>query len=1562
MKKTMKRRLSGILCVILAVSLYFGSVVSDVQAMSVANNTSPETKGSYTQKNEDALLGTAENPFTILEIVPNRSLARIGYLIPGCEPIDMSELQKNGNMLGTYRSMFCTQNDGTPVATAQEVHELKFADQLPAGATVRKPWMDVDTVMSMAPADINWVEQETQYGMWKYRASAYEESGYYQYVPEGTGVFDLAEPEQAGGEPKFVYNQQHTGAYIWVEAENVDGIGTDYTANQIWTTRKENYYFEYQELEITNNDLLITDTFNSTTEEGFVSQVITMEPKDLESDENVALIDSADLIVIIQDTEGDISNLWNAHHDDGQEDVDVYNVPKRFDDNLGTDLPWKAVKRIAERQASEDPAAIVLDKTTYDNSPATNLSKLGIMLLQYEPSLFVDCFFDSIDQNGVYTDENGKRHSKWVCSESPQQNTFDISLATNKNIYIRPIVTENVYTYNGHNVFTHGYAEKKYYEDVDNSLAFDYFEELYGERPQMLSSREFVQYILNGYTYKKTMRILEVEPTNSFIYPGDDYLDKDDSWIEYYRALLPWMKGDFKEMAKEGKLEIVTMPSWEFIGKIEDLNAEYDMIVFGPKQNAANGSEGYNDPKMNGLIYSNIGDLVLKNSSGSRSRVSNGAGYRSDSEAMRYSGNDLTEKKYEEVKRFLAGGKPVVVDSVFFVKDGSGISTNQVNETTVDASSYVYKLFEIAGTEEGSNLFVNDRLDKARMKSLTSRENCEIEFYTADGGTGYPVEYSYEEKSDTSIDGTTVTYVDSRTFAYQFRIIGKTSERYGVSLYIDRNGDGIYKGSLKENVLGDATEDSEKIENLMVTDMFGNAVDANNLEAGVWYRVSKELPENYVGILPWKLEVYDVANGMIRDNVVKYSAIRTTAANREKIKVLQMNLDPSQSMRNEYYHTGVIMDTVNTANQTIVNSQNAKKFRKYLSAVNDFDVSVEILRNADWANMFNVTRQYGESDEEFQARKEQKIEEWKTYLDGYDMLMIGFKDITAFTNNDIYQAGFEYFAEQDKSLILSHDLVKDETYKITNSNFTSNYDDKIRDMMSQRRYNTSQVYLKNELVPIVYPQTIADYNAYKSGATSGWVNEGKHGVTDSGEYSYGGSTYLSSLTTINDEGELIPNYGDNSTDFYIKFGPGSVNANAKSDRDSWIKTPEFAYGAGLTRYVNINNSGQITNYPYKIPDLIEIANTHEQYTQLNLDDEDMVVWYSLTDQYTKTYADEAEKISRTSYKNDTQKLGRGVYSSRESDVRNNFYIYNVGNITYTGMGHSNTAVLPDDEVKLFVNTMISAYRAVSDNPYAEVTNADKIENNKNDVYLYVPVDQANFDYTDDSRTVEFKVTDPSWLQSGDKNTYLQFVTDESGSELATPETLYSSDTSQVVDTTEIPISTGTTDKYVYLQKNNNWDRVYCFIYSGTNESVKNADWPGVEMEKVNDTGLYRCKVPSYIVSPKVMFTNNSGSQYPGTNQPGVSFQGDIMTFTVDNFGNWSWTSEEEETTVETETAYKVDVDGNYYFNVRYQDLIDKGQLEYYLCLKSSYVKNGKTYSNKEVTKVTILPMPLFDLN
>ena len=69
----------------------------------------------------------------------------------------------------------------------------------------------------------------------------------------------------------------------------------------------------------------------------------------------------------------------------------------------------------------------------------------------------------------------------------------------------------------------------------------------------------------------------------------------------------------------EDKINITCVNSSEFIGRIEDLN-NYDMIYMGLCWHNLNwGHENgnkewisvYNDSSMNGLIYSNVGDIVV---------------------------------------------------------------------------------------------------------------------------------------------------------------------------------------------------------------------------------------------------------------------------------------------------------------------------------------------------------------------------------------------------------------------------------------------------------------------------------------------------------------------------------------------------------------------------------------------------------------------------------------------------------------------------------------------------------------------------------------------------------------------------------------------------------------------------------------------------------------------------------------------------------------------------------------------------------------------------------------
>lgn len=111
-----------------------------------------------------------------------------------------------------------------------------------------------------------------------------------------------------------------------------------------------------------------------------------------------------------------------------------------------------------------------------------------------------------------------------------------------------------------------------------------------------------------------------------------------------------------------------------------------------------------------------------------------------------------------------------------------------------------------------------------------------------------------------------------------------------------------------------------------------------------------------------------------------------------------------------------------------------------------------------------------------------------------------------------------------------------------------------------------------------------------------------------------------------------------------------------------------------TEDVYLINSGLISNYPYKLnnnsdksDNKFKVATTHNQYYQLNLEDPDVVPLLNL--------------------------YGNGY---DEYDSRNNYYTYCKGNITYSGTGHANNYT--DQELKLFVNTIIKAERGANHAP------------------------------------------------------------------------------------------------------------------------------------------------------------------------------------------------------------------------------------------------------------------------
>ena len=62
-----------------------------------------------------------------------------------------------------------------------------------------------------------------------------------------------------------------------------------------------------------------------------------------------------------------------------------------------------------------------------------------------------------------------------------------------------------------------------------------------------------------------------------------------------------------------------------------------------------------------------------------------------------------------------------------------------------------------------------------------------------------------------------------------------------------------------------------------------------------------------------------------------------------------------------------------------------------------------------------------------------------------------------------------------------------------------------------------------------------------------------------------------------------------------------------------VKLTGFNNNNDLTTRATKTNTGQITEYPFKISDTLSIASTHGQWYQLNMEDPEVTVWYCLSD-------------------------------------------------------------------------------------------------------------------------------------------------------------------------------------------------------------------------------------------------------------------------------------------------------------------------------------------------------------
>ena len=462
------------------------------------------------------------------------------------------------------------------------------------------------------------------------------------------------------------------------------------------------------------------------------------------------------------------------------------------------------------------------------------------------------------------------------------------------------------------------------------------------------------------------------------------------------------------------------------------------------------------------------------------------------------------------------------------------------------------------------------------------------------------------------------------------------STTYNIKLYVDSNASGLYTNDESVNV------DVYTSDNRLVAPSMSGGAAAYSLKAGTAYHLRTKLPDDMVGIIPWKLEV--IKNSSVGEasyfhgSQIGYTRIAPVGGQKTAINILQIypldETDKVAIIENAQYTTHL----------------NVADFEINLNIIN---TNGSVYKDTLKPDTLNGRARLWAAD----ASQEEIFRE----LSLYDMLILGFADCYGELTDAAANAVRDYI-ETGRAVLFTHDT----TSFLNVPAGTQRHD-------GQHSYNghTHWGYSFNK---ILRKAVGLDY----------------YGILDP-EF-----PFLRTSTA-----SLTPTQINNlkSAGYNIAYTPKSADVKTEYMTQGFT---DYHIKSGVsnqeTTSVTQINAGQITTYPHDInlkgfqesvrtATALSVSNTHQQYYSLNMNHDDLVVWFAL---------------NGTSYS--------------YNDASDGYYIYTMGNVTYSGVGHS--ADVTEDEAKLFVNTMIAAYRSSSLTP--EVTIRDK--NNTEIEYIYFPSD------------------------------------------------------------------------------------------------------------------------------------------------------------------------------------------------------------------------------------------------
>ena len=675
----------------------------------------------------------------------------------------------------------------------------------------------------------------------------------------------------------------------------------------------------------------------------------------------------------------------------------------------------------------------------------------------------------------------------------------------------------------------------------------------------------------------------------------------------------------------------------------------------------------------------------------------------------------------------------------------------QVSTTTVDSASRIYD------TLTGISAYTN----VCSASQAATEERAQEIFEAANLSqpellmTGTPKSYDEADKQNSALSK--VTGADGKTSGYPIDFDIKirnttdaTPDRstYTVRLYVDSNSDGLY---------AEDGEDSEELEDLTVTDAAGEPADAFSLKGGLTedaapvYHVSRLLPSTMQGIVPWKLVVTQnsedgaAAATAGHDSEIGYAYIHGDEP--KQLRVLQINSDAYTSrdgLTQGFTEKNYNLEWEQQTDEGKYRAADGKKYngiygQLLADVADDFIVTVDTVYPKETSTRFRADSDkntapfnkwggdyaFEDTDQNHETAARRK---YADELDKYNMIIIGFSD--SYQDLGHFAAlAIKDFADSGKSVLFTHDTGsynqtkdKDQWKKLNAYSNISHYygyyfSELLRSTLFMDQYGIAD---RN---PHTYKGT-----TYQFGGLPTYISEFNPYTWQPGFLAYGDDRSVlyeqrdsDKIAALEDAGYSIgwepksgtAAAGNRKTTPWVQ-GFSDYQLERIRDQSDYAKLKKTkAYLTNIeTTAVSQANKGQITSYPYNVntkafggsmtsagaDNKMTVSATHFQYYQLNMNADNIVVWYSLA--------------------GDDQKVVSKEYDVLPNDAVNQYYIFSAGNITYSGAGHAGTkkgkVYVTEEEAKLFVNTMVASFRATKVKPeggfYATANAKEPISN------------------------------------------------------------------------------------------------------------------------------------------------------------------------------------------------------------------------------------------------------------